>query len=166
MKRDPAKRRDDGFTAWPETGHPAGEIPASWFGPAQLHEMLPLCDVLVITTPATPATLGMIGRNELALMRKSSILVNVARGGIVDEPALANSIRTGQLAGAVVDCFSKEPAPPDHVFFDTPGLVLTPHVAGVSRDFWPVMAMLVNENVQRIAAGRPVLNPVDARHRY
>ena len=166
MKRDPANRRDEGFTAWPGTGDPNGEIPERWNGPKQLHELLPQCDAIVVTTPATTSTLGMIGRKEFALMKKTAVLVNVARGGIVDEEELAEAVRTHSLAGAVVDCFSTEPISLDHAYFDTPRIILTPHVAGVCEDFWPIMAKLVDENVRRYVAGRPVLNRVDVRHGY
>jgi phosphoglycerate dehydrogenase-like enzyme len=166
LKRDPTNRHDEGYTAWPGTGDPAGEIPARWFGPPQLHEMLPMCDVLVVTTPATSSTLGMIGPPEFAIMKRSSALINVARGGIVDEEALAEALRSERLAGAIVDCFVTEPIPPEHVFFDVPRLILTPHVAGVSRKFWPVMATLVEQNLGRFAAGQPVLNRVNRRLGY
>lgn len=166
LKRDPASRRDQGFTAWPGTGDPAGDVPARWFGPAQLHEMLPMCDVLVVTTPATPATLNMIGGPELALMKRSGVLINVARGGIVDETALADALRSERLSGAVVDCFSTEPIPADHTYFGAPRLILTPHVAGVSHEFWPVMAALVGQNLGRFATGQPVLNRVNSRLGY
>ena len=166
LKRDPNNRRDEGYTAWPGTGDPTGEIPTRWFGPPQLREMLPMCDVVVVTTPATPATLGMIGSAELALMKRSSALINVARGGIVDEVALADALNTKNLVGAVVDCFLTEPVPPDHVFFDSPGLIVTPHIAGVSLEFWQVMATLVEQNLCRFAAGKPVLNRIDPRFGY
>jgi phosphoglycerate dehydrogenase-like enzyme len=166
MKRDPANRRDEGFTAWPGTGDPIGELPDRWFSSQQLDEMLPSCDVIVVTTPATMETLGMIGIKEFALMKKTAVLVNVARGGIVDEQALAEAVRKQSLAGAVVDCFATEPIPPEHVYFDTPGIILTPHVAGVCDEFWPIMAKLLDENVRRFVAGSPVLNLVDVRRGY
>jgi len=162
MKRDLSARRDEGYCAWPGTGDPEGQIPERWFGPTELHEMLPLCDALVITSPSTKETLGMVGRSELARMKQSAVLINVARGGIVDEVALAQAIRMRKLSGAVVDCFVCEPIPPDHAFFDSPEIILTPHISGVATDFWPTMALLVEENMRRFAENRSVLNRVNA----
>jgi phosphoglycerate dehydrogenase-like enzyme len=165
-KRDPNNRRDEGYAAWPGTGDPDGKIPERWFGPSELHHMLPLCDVIVITTPSTAATLNMIGPAEFELMKKSAVLINVARGGIVDEGALAEAVRRKQIAGAQVDCFTTEPIPSDHVFFDVPGIILTPHMAGVSTAFWIVMAALLKQNLARFSAGQPILNRVSIKHGY
>jgi phosphoglycerate dehydrogenase-like enzyme len=166
LKRNPANRRDEGYTAWPETGDPEGKIPERWFGPGQLREMLALCDVLVVTAPSTAETFNMIDRAELALMKQTSILIIVARGGIVNESALAEALRQRQLAGAVVDCFATEPIPADHFFFDMPNLVLTPHMSGVLDNFWPVMANLLRENLQRFVEGNPLLNRVNPNLGY
>lgn len=166
LKRNPDARRDAGFTAWPGTGDPEGRIPDRWFGPKQLHEMLPLCDTLLLTVPSTPETLGLIGAAELALLKRSAVVINVARGGIVDEPALAAALREGKLGGAVVDCFTKEPLPSDHLFFGVPNLILTPHMSGVSVEFWPMMARLLGENLRRFRNGEPILNRVNGRLGY
>jgi phosphoglycerate dehydrogenase-like enzyme len=166
IKRNPEHRRDDGFTAWTGTGDPDGAIPEAWFGPAQLHEMLARCDVLVITTPATRETLGLIGARELRMLKPTARLINVARGGIVDESALASALREGRLAGAAMDCFAKEPLPHDSVLFDAPNLILTPHMSGVHIGFWPAMAALLGENLRRHSSGLPVLNRVNGRAGY
>lgn len=166
LKRNPQARRDEGFNAWPGTGDPEGRIPERWFSPAQLLEMLPLCDVLVIATPATPETLGLIGHTQLALMKSTASIINVARGGIMDEEALAEALRAGRLGGAVIDCFTREPLPADHPFFDTPHLILTPHMAGVHGEYWTVMAALLAENLRRLRGGKPLLNLVNAQAGY
>src|SRR5690606_13976423 len=106
LKRDPESRRDEGYTAWPDTGDPMGAIPEQWFGAAQLREMLPLCDVLVLTVPGTDETFDMIGNAELALLKRSAIVINVARGGIVNEVVLAEALQNRQIGGAVIDCFA------------------------------------------------------------
>lgn len=165
-KRDPNNRRDEGYTAWPGTGDPDGKLPERWFGPSELHQMLPLCDAIVVTTPSTATTLHLIGPAEFALMKNTAVLINVARGGIVEEAALAQAVRSKQIAGALVDCFTTEPIPSDHVFFDVPSIILTPHIAGVSAEFWTVMSMLLDQNLRRLATGQPVLNRVNAKHGY
>jgi phosphoglycerate dehydrogenase-like enzyme len=166
LKRDPAERTDRGFNAWPGTGDPEGKIPAAWYGPTQLAEMLPQCDLLVVTLPSTGATTAVIGARELALCRPSAHLILVSRGGIVVESALAAALRAGQLAGAAVDCFVQEPLPPDHEFFGVPNLMLTPHMSGVYDGFWPAMTGLLLENLKRFHAGQPLLNEVNRRHGY
>ena len=160
-KRDPGSRTDPGFNAWPGTGDPEGELPAGWYGPGQLPELLPQCDLLVVTVPGTPATTPMLGARELALLRPTAHLIHVSRGGVVDEEALAAALRAGRLAGAAVDCLSREPPPADHPLFDAPNLILTPHISGVHRGFGEAFARLVRENAARFAAGRPLLNRVD-----
>lgn len=160
---DPAGRRDEGYNYWPGTGDPEGELPSRWFAPAQLREMLPLCDVVVVAVPLTPHTAGMIGAAELALLPRGARLVLISRGGIVVESALAEALRSGHLAGAAVDCYTQEPPPPDHVFFDTPNLIMTPHLAGAYEGFWPAMIGLFTENLRRFHEGRPLLNQANKR---
>ena len=166
LKRDPAERTDRGFNAWPGTGDPEGRIPAAWYGPTQLAEMIPQCDFIVVTLPSTAATTGLIGARELALCRPSAHLMLISRGGIVVEAALAAALRAGQLAGAAVDCFVQEPLPPDHEFFGVPNLLLTPHMSGVYDGFWPAMNGLLLENLTRFHTGQPLLNEVNRQQGY
>lgn len=100
-----------------------------------LAELLPRVDVLSIHCPLTPETQALIGPAELGLLKPGALLVNTARGGIVDESALASALRTGRLGGAALDVLSLEPPPPDHPLLapDIPNLTLTPHVAWASR---------------------------------
>ena len=93
-------------------------------------------------------------------------MIIISRGGIVEEPALAKALKSGQLAGAAVDCFVEEPPPADHVFYDTPNLIMTPHMAGAYEGFWPAMLQLFTENVTRFVQGRPLLNQANKRLGY
>ena len=163
---DPAGRRDEGYNVWPGTGDPEGKLPEHWFAPAQLKEMLPLCDVLVVAVPLTPHTEGLIGSAELALLRKGARVIIISRGGIVNESALAAALRDGHIAGAAVDCFVQEPPPSDHVFYDTPNLIMSPHIAGAYEGFWPAMIQLFTENLRRFHQGRPLLNQANKRLGY
>jgi phosphoglycerate dehydrogenase-like enzyme len=166
LKRDLAARRDEGFNAWPGTGDPEGLIPAGWYGPAQLEEFLPQCDYVVVTVPSTPRTEGMLGLAQLSMMKRSAQLVVISRGGIVPEPVLAEALRTGVLAGAVIDCYVKEPLNGPHELFTTPNLIMTPHMSGVYEGFWELMVGLLAENLRRLRTGAPLLNPVDHRLGY
>ncbi|MSU47209.1 MAG: D-2-hydroxyacid dehydrogenase [Lacunisphaera sp.] len=166
LKRDPKAHRDDGYNVWPGTGDPEGQIPAGWFGPAQLAEFLPQCDFVVVTVPSTLQTEGMLGRAQLALLKRSAHLIIISRGGIVPEPVLAEALRSGVLAGAAVDCYVKEPLNGPHEFFSTPNLIMTPHMSGVYDGFWDLMVGLIAENLRRFCAGAPLLNPVNHRYGY
>ncbi len=100
---------------------------------ATLDELLDTCDVLTVHTPLNEETRGMIGRDEIARLRPGAVVANLARGGIVDEPALADALRLGHLQGAVVDAYTREPLPDGHPFRHAPHLLLTPHL-GASTD--------------------------------
>lgn len=112
--------------------HPAWQLAA----PASLAELLAGADVLSLHVPLTPTTKNMIGAAELAALRKGAILINAARGGIVDEAALVAALRSGHLGGAALDVFATEPldATQGGRFADVPHLILTPHIAGVTEE--------------------------------
>jgi len=105
-------------------------------GRLALADLLPRVDVLSLHCPLTAETRGLIGGGELARMRPDAILVNTARGGIVDEVALAEALRVGRLGGAGVDVLSREPPPAEHPLLapDIPNLIVTPHTAWASRE--------------------------------
>ena len=166
LKRDPSDRLHMGFNPWPGSGDPVGTIPEQWYADGQLAEMLPRCDLVVVTVPSTKHTDGMIGPAELALMKPGSRMIIISRGGIVHEAALAGALRSGHLAEAVVDCFVKEPIPEDHFYFDVPNLIMTPHMSGVFTAYWPVLFKLVGQNIGHFKAGQPLLNEVSRRHGY
>jgi len=166
LKRDPAAREDRDFNAWPGTGDPAGRLPEAWYGPAALEEFVRASDYVVVTVPSTPQTAGLIGARELAWSKPGAHWVVVSRGGIVEEAALAAALRTGKVAGATVDCFVREPLPPDHEFFATPNLLLTPHMSGVYAGFWDIFNTLLADNLRRFAAGDPLLNRVQHARGY
>jgi len=166
LKRDPAERRDPGYNAWPGTGDPEGNIPDAWYGPGQLQEMLPQCDLIVVTVPSTPRTEGMIGAREFSGLKPGARMIIISRGGIVVEQALADALRSGSLAEAVVDCYVREPLPADHFFFDVPNLIMTPHMSGVYDGFWSLLTSLLAENLRRLKSGQPLLNQTDRQAGY
>jgi phosphoglycerate dehydrogenase-like enzyme len=166
LKRYPVDRVHRGFNPWPGSGDPEGTIPKHWFSHDQLADMLPLCDLVVVTVPSTKDTDGMIGPAELALMKPGSRMIVISRGGIVQEAALADALRKGPLAEAVVDCFVKEPIPPDHFFFDVPNLIMTPHMSGVFSAYWPVLFKLVEQNLGHFKNDRALLNTVSRQNGY
>ena len=112
-------------------------------------------DVISLHVPLTPETRHLIGAPELARMRPTAILVNAARGGIVDEDALLDALRTGRLAGAAVDVLTTEPPPADHPLLaaDLPNLIVTPHIAWASRQAQQGLADAVVENIAAFMRG-------------
>lgn len=136
------------------------EVEALW-GLDRLDHLVAEADVLLIACPATAETQGLIGRDQLALMKPNAILVNIARGGIVDEPALIECLTEGRIAGAGLDVTATEPLPADDPLWDTPRLVLTPHVAGLSSDRSRRLAEFFCENLRRYKSGEPLKNLVD-----
>ncbi len=99
---------------------------------ATLDELLGFTDILTVHLPLTDGTRGLVGSRELALLRPGSIVVNVSRGGIVDQVALCDALRSGHLAGAGLDVTDPEPPSTDDPLFDTPRLILTPHIGWYS----------------------------------
>lgn len=105
-------------------------------GRRDLHELLPQADVVTLHCPLTPATRGLLGEREFALMKRDAVLVNTARGALVDAPALAAALRSGRLGGAGMDVLDREPPDADHPLLEPgiPNLILTPHVAWAARE--------------------------------
>jgi len=123
-------------------------------------------DVVVILVPLTDATRGSIGAEQFARMKPSAFLVNLARGGIVDEAALYDALTSGRIAGAAFDVFAAEPLPADHPLWDAPSFWLTPHVAGGFPELLDVSIGLFAENVARLERGEPVASAVDRVRGY
>ena len=101
-------------------------------------ELFEGADILTIHLVLSPRTKGLVGKPELALMKRSARLVNTSRGPIVDESALADTLLQGRLAGAAIDVFDIEPLPPDHPFRRLDNVIATPHIGYVSRDLYRV----------------------------
>ena len=127
----------------------AGRIP--------LEELLPRVDILSLHCPLTDATRNLIGAGELGLMKSDALLINTARGGIVDEAALATALREGLIGGAGMDVLSREPPLDDNPLLaaDIPNLIVTPHVAWASRESRQRLLNELGLNIQAFLAGEP-----------
>jgi (S)-sulfolactate dehydrogenase len=113
---------------------------------AGLAEVISMSDVLSLHVPLAPGTRGLLGAESIAAMKRGAVLINTARGGIVDEMALATALRSGHLGGAAIDVFAAEPLPPAPHFEGCPNLILTPHIAGLT--------VQANERVSSLIAQR------------
>lgn len=124
-----------------------------------LQELLARADVISLHARVTAETTGFIGRDALALVKNGAVLINTARGPLVDYEALYDALASGQLAGAMLDTFAVEPAPPDWPLLRLPNVTLTPHIAGASVRTVTVAAEQAAEEVRRYLTGEPPLNP-------
>lgn len=130
--------------------------------PVGLADLLAGSDVLALCAPLTPETRGMIDSKALARMRDGAILVNVARGPLVDEAALIAALGSGRLGGASIDVFDTQPLPADHPFLALPNVILTPHMAGITEESMLRMGQGVVAEATRVLAGdlpRNLVNP-------
>ena len=124
-----------------------------------LHEVLPEADVVFVIAPHTPETEGLLGAAELALLPDDALLVNVARGPLVDTDALLTETRAGRLRAAL-DVTDPEPLPPDHPLWRSPGVLIAPHVGGASTAFAPRADRLVAAQLGRFARGEELENVI------
>lgn len=147
-------------------GRPAREADET-VGPEGLDDALARADFVLVTVPLTPETRGLLDRRRLDLMKPTAGLVNMSRARVVDYAALAAKLREGGLAGAVLDVFDPEPLPASSPLWDTPNLILTPHVSSDDvESYIPRTLDLLFENLARDLAGRPLRNRVRPRLGY
>ncbi len=136
------------------------------YPPSGTDEVLEESDAIVVLLPLTPETQGLLDRQRLSRMREGALLVNLARGGIVEEDALAESLKQGHLGGAALDVFDAEPLPPGNPLWDTPNLLITPHMAGLVGDYLDRALEIFFENLDRLERGAPLRNEVDRDRGY
>lgn len=131
------------------------------FSPERLHEMLARCDAVVVSAPATPETHHMIDRAAFNAMKPGTVLVNVARGALVDEAAIPDAMASGQLSAAALDVFEVEPLPKESPLWDIPGVFISAH-SSVSVDrYMDDIFDLFEDNLRRYARGESLRNRVD-----
>ncbi len=121
---------------------------------------------VVLAVPLTAHTRGMFDRAMLARLRRDAVVVNVARGGILDERALTDALTSGRIAGAAVDVFEHEPLPPDHFLWTASNLIITPHIAGLGEHYVDRCFEVLLDNVRRLDAGLPRCGVVDRKLGY
>jgi phosphoglycerate dehydrogenase-like enzyme len=127
--------------------------------PLPLDELLRTSEIVTVHAPETPETRHLIGRRELALMPDGAVLINTARGSLVDTDALVDELRAGRLS-AVLDVTDPEPLPADHPLHDLPGAFITPHLAGSQGNELARLGLAVVTEAERVAAGGGVAYPV------
>ena len=164
-KRNLKQLQDEGYTP-PGTGDPDGILFNRMYPPEALHSMLGQCDFVVVCLPLTDDTLHTLDAGALQAMKPGACLVALGRGGQVDEDALAQALHSGNLGGAVLDVFESEPLPPESPLWQTPNLIITPHIAGNTRHYAERVCELFSHNLRRYLKGEPLLNVFDPRKGY
>lgn len=157
-RHDPTVRRHDGAVRAKAVEVVAGE--------EGLSQVIAQSDYLVLAVPETPGTRDMISRKRLATMKPGAVLINVARGRLIDEEALLDALKAGRLRGAGLDVFRTEPLPEGHPFYSHPRVVMTPHVSATTRRFWDRETDLITENIDRFVRDEPLRNLVDKHAGY
>jgi phosphoglycerate dehydrogenase-like enzyme len=160
LKTDHADYQVDG------QGDPAAELPRRLYPGKALRSLLKECDYVVVTVPLTPETRGLLGAKQLSAMKPGSYLIDVSRGGVVDQEALIEALEKGQMAGAALDVFSEEPLPADSPLWEMPKVLISPHVAGLSPHYIERAFTLFKENLRRYIAGEELMNKIDLERGY
>jgi len=127
----------------------------------KVDEVLPTADVVICAMPLDAGTLGFLNAERIALMKDTAIFVNISRGKVVDEAALARALAEGRIMGAGLDAFAREPLPAESPLWDLPNVLMTPHVGGNGgRELWRRMSDLVRDNTRRYLSGAPLKHVV------
>lgn len=150
------------------SGRKPDEVYDAVYPMSELDKVLAETDILVMSLPSTPETVGVMGRDRIALLREDAILINVGRGSAVDQAALMDALNAGKLGGAALDVMTPEPLPADDPLWSTKNILLTPHVAGnmtLGYTCDKTVSMFC-EDLENYAAGRPMEHLVDLKRGY
>ncbi|KAK2795751.1 hypothetical protein FQN52_003600 [Onygenales sp. PD_12] len=164
----PESRKDNGYII-PNTGDPDGTLPISWHSgadKASLHSFLSQnLDHLLISVPLTPSTTHFIGAEEMTLLSKSCkstirrpYLTNISRGKVIDQSALIESLKSGELSGAAIDVADPEPLPSEHPLWDAPNLQISPHVSSLGIEYMDRTFDVLKTNLGRLERGEELVN--------
>jgi glyoxylate/hydroxypyruvate reductase len=136
------------------------------YGPHDVAALLTASDYVVLIVPHTTETVGLLGQAELACMRPGAVLINIARGSVVDEPALIEALRSGRLGGAALDVVAHEPLSADSPLWDMPNVLITPHSMSTATTENERLTTLFADNLRRYVAGEPLRNVIDKIRGY
>ncbi|OAL07444.1 hypothetical protein IQ06DRAFT_289164 [Phaeosphaeriaceae sp. SRC1lsM3a] len=172
-RKTPESKKDDGYIV-PGTGDPDGVFPSAWYSgmsKEQVHEFLKQeIDLLVVAVPLTKATTHFLSTEEFKLLHKSNphgtYVANIARGQVIDQPALVKALHEGLIKGAALDVTDPEPLPADDPLWNAPNVLITPHVSG-STDVYADRAFeVLRENIRRQRSGGHLVNEVNRDRGY
>ena len=164
-KRDARKMADFGY-ALPDTGDPAGTLADRIYPSEAAPSVVKESDYVVVCLPLTDKTTHLVNEELLRAMKPDCFLINIGRGGVVNESDLVRALRKRWIAGAGLDVFENEPLPPESPLWQMENVVITPHIAGFTADYNDRVAILFAENLRRYLAGEQLLNVVDREIGY
>ncbi len=141
-------------------GVSAADVAEEVLGAHQTGELLARSDVVVVSAVRTPATEKLIGRDQFGQMKKTALLIDVSRGGVVQQSALIEALHKGKIAGAGIDVFETEPLPPNSALWTLDNVIITPHISSASPAYWSRASEVVCENLQRLRDGQPLIDEV------
>jgi len=149
-----------GYLPHPDMGDGTGALPARLFATEKLPEALSEADFVILTIPLTPQTRNLLNARSLAAAKPGAVIINVARGGLIESAALCAGLDAGLLAHAYLDVFEPEPLPADSPLWTHPRITVTPHMSGVMPAAADLQADLLRQNLRRFRAGEPLLNEI------
>ncbi|WP_293862786.1 D-2-hydroxyacid dehydrogenase [uncultured Alsobacter sp.] len=158
-----------GMDVWGTRRSPGGEMPEGvtrWVAQSEIRAALPHVDALVLSCPLTEETKGLIGAADIAALKPGAVIVNIARGQVIDEPAMTAALASGHIRGAALDVFATEPLPKDNPLWDMPNVIVSPHSASTVDAENHRIVDLFLDNLQRFRDGRPMRNQFDAARGY
>lgn len=164
-KRDVMHPVDERYNA-DGKGDPEAELVDRLYPPEATGFMIKACDFVVIALPLTPDTENMFDAKLLSVMKPTAFLINIGRGGIVDEDALAQALDDGKLGGAAFDVFAQEPLPVESPLWKAPNMIISPHISGNMTDYVKRAADIFAENLRRFVEGESLLNIIDRERGY
>ncbi|MEL6527898.1 MAG: NAD(P)-dependent oxidoreductase, partial [Chloroflexota bacterium] len=166
-KRDAMTVKESDTDYSPEgTGDPDGVIPERIYPGEALATMAPECDYIVLTVPMTEQTRHMVNERVLNAMKETAVLVNIARGGVVDEKAMIKALTEGTIHGAALDVFEQEPLPEDSPLWGMDNVIISPHVSGNTDDYHEKAAELFIANLKRYLDKKPLYNQLNREAGY
>jgi len=164
-KRDARHVEDTGYIL-PGFGDPDGSLPTRIYPNEALRSVVAQCDYIVVTLPLTARTRHLFDESIFQAMKPSAYVINVGRGGVIDERALIRALQRGWIAGAGLDVFETEPLPDDSPLWTMRNVILTPHVSGMTPHYEERAVDLFVVNLRRYLAGGPLINVVDWQEGY
>lgn len=150
----------------PGTGDPTGDIPDRIYPSEAIESMAKDCDYLVLIVPLTDETRHMINESVFEVMKETAILINIARGGVVDEKALITALSSGKIGGAALDVFEQEPLPKTSPLWNLDNVIITPHISGFTKHYHQKAVKVFKENLKRYLDNRPLLNQLNRNKGY
>jgi phosphoglycerate dehydrogenase-like enzyme len=165
-KRDVKNPASEGEYAEPGTGDPDGTMVDRLYPPEATKSLVAQCDFVVVLIPLTSETRGFIDADTLSAMKKTAVIINMARGAVIDEDALIDVLQKGLIGGAGLDVFTQEPLPATSPLWKMENVLISPHIGGNTDHYHESASDVFVENLTRYLANKDLVNRVDRKRGY